>query len=65
MATEVAASGKTFTVKIKRQMSPDVPAVTETFAIPYRRNMNITSVLGEIALKPEHGRWQANDADCV
>ncbi len=80
MATEVAprevttpnhpASAKTFTVKIKRQMSPDVAPVTETFAIPYRRNMNITSVLGEIALNPTttEGRETtpiAYDSNCL
>jgi succinate dehydrogenase / fumarate reductase iron-sulfur subunit len=43
---------RTFTVKVQRQATPDAPARTETFAIPYRPNMNITSVLGEIALNP-------------
>ena len=57
MATEVTtpnhpASGRTITVKIKRQATPEAAAATETFAIPYRPNMNVTSVLGEIALNP-------------
>ncbi len=75
MAAEVTtpnhpASSKTFTVKIKRQMSPDVPAVMETFAIPYRRNMNITSVLGEIALNPTTAEGKgttpiAYDSNCL
>ena len=57
MATEVTtpnhpASSRTITVRVKRQARPDAPAATETFAIPYRPNMNITSVLGEIALNP-------------
>jgi succinate dehydrogenase / fumarate reductase, iron-sulfur subunit len=61
---------KTFNVKIKRQMSPDVPAVEETFAIPYRRNMNITSVLGEIALNPTTAEGKAStpvayDSNCL
>jgi succinate dehydrogenase / fumarate reductase iron-sulfur subunit len=43
---------RTFTVKVKRQATPDAPAHEESFAIPYRPNMNITSVLGEIALNP-------------
>jgi succinate dehydrogenase / fumarate reductase iron-sulfur subunit len=45
-------AGRTFTVKVKRQATPDAPANDETFAIPYRPGMNITSVLGEIALNP-------------
>ena len=42
----------TIKVEIKRQASPDAKATTETFEIPYRPNMNITSLLGEIALNP-------------
>ncbi len=42
----------TIKVEIKRQSSPDQSAVTEKFEIPYRPNMNITSLLGEIALNP-------------
>jgi succinate dehydrogenase / fumarate reductase iron-sulfur subunit len=42
----------TIKVSIKRQASPDGKAVTETFEVPYRPNMNITSLLGEIALNP-------------
>jgi succinate dehydrogenase / fumarate reductase, iron-sulfur subunit len=42
----------TIKVEIKRQASPDAPAITENFEIPYRPGMNITSVLGEIALNP-------------
>jgi succinate dehydrogenase / fumarate reductase iron-sulfur subunit len=45
-------SGRTINVEIKRQASPDAPARTERFSIPYRPNMNITSVLGEIAAAP-------------
>jgi len=44
--------GRTIQVEIKRQATPDQPARTEKFAIPYRPNMNITSLLGEIALNP-------------
>jgi succinate dehydrogenase / fumarate reductase iron-sulfur subunit len=43
---------RTIKVSIKRQSSPDAKATTETFEIPYRPNMNITSLLGEIALNP-------------
>src|ERR1700734_584375 len=39
-------------VEIKRQSTPDAPATTEKFEVPYRPNMNITSLLGEIALNP-------------
>src|SRR5580658_177693 len=39
-------------IEIKRQSAPDKPAVTERFSVPYRPGMNITSVLGEIALNP-------------
>ncbi len=42
----------TIKVEIKRQATPDAPAKTEKFEIPYRPNMNITSLLGEIALNP-------------
>jgi succinate dehydrogenase / fumarate reductase iron-sulfur subunit len=42
----------TIKVEIKRQPNPDAPAVTEKFEIPYRPGMNITSLLGEIALNP-------------
>ncbi|MDQ2835086.1 MAG: succinate dehydrogenase iron-sulfur subunit [Acidobacteriota bacterium] len=46
-----AAPG-TIKVEIKRQSSPDAAATTEKFEIPYRPGMNITSLLGEIALNP-------------
>ncbi len=64
------ASGRTITVKVKRQRTPDAAAVTETFAIPYRPNMNITSVLGEIALNPTTTEGKgttpiAYDANCL
>jgi succinate dehydrogenase / fumarate reductase, iron-sulfur subunit len=48
MATEL----KTIKVEIKRQSNPDAPATTEKFEVPYRPGMNITSLLGEIALNP-------------
>jgi succinate dehydrogenase / fumarate reductase iron-sulfur subunit len=47
-----ASSTRTIKVAIKRQASPEAPAVTERFEIPYRKNLNITSLLGEIALNP-------------
>ena len=48
----MATAARTIKVEIKRQASPDSPAKTEKFAIPYRPNMNITSLLGEIAASP-------------
>jgi succinate dehydrogenase / fumarate reductase iron-sulfur subunit len=42
----------TIKVEIKRQANPNAPVVTETFEVPYRPGMNITSLLGEIALNP-------------
>src|SRR5580698_9747239 len=46
------AASRTIKVEIKRQSTPDGKATTEAFEIPYRPNMNITSLLGEIALNP-------------
>ena len=42
----------TIKVEIKRQATPDTAPFTEKFEIPYRPGMNITSLLGEIALNP-------------
>jgi succinate dehydrogenase / fumarate reductase iron-sulfur subunit len=50
--TAPAAAGRTIQVEIHRQATPTTPARTERFAVPYRPNMNITSLLGEIALNP-------------
>src|SRR6195952_5790381 len=48
----MATVATTIKVEVKRQSSPDSPAITEKFEIPYRPNMNIASLLGEIALNP-------------
>ena len=48
----MATAARTIQVEIKRQSTPDQSARTERFSIPYRSNMNITSLLGEIALNP-------------
>src|ERR1700691_2549877 len=48
----MATANRTIQVEIHRQPTPDQPARTEKFSIPYRPNMNITSLLGEIALNP-------------
>lgn len=47
-----AMAPRTIKVEIKRQATPDAPSVVERFEIPYRPGMNITSLLGEIALNP-------------
>jgi succinate dehydrogenase iron-sulfur subunit len=43
---------KTIVLKIKRQLDPQRAAVWEEFEIPYRPNMNVISVLMEIAINP-------------
>src|SRR5450432_2174533 len=48
----MATTSSTIKVEIKRQSNPNSSAVTEKFEIPYRPGMNITSLLGEIALNP-------------
>lgn len=45
-------ANKTFKMQIKRQASPDAPAVWETFELELRHGMNVTSALMEIALNP-------------
>jgi succinate dehydrogenase / fumarate reductase iron-sulfur subunit len=52
MAEATTTAAKTIKVEIRRQASPDAKATVERFEIPYRPNMNITSLLGEIALNP-------------
>lgn len=48
----MATASRTIQVEIKRQATPDASARTEKFEIPYRPNMNITSLLVEIAAEP-------------
>ena len=43
---------KTIQLEIKRQYSPDAPAVWEKFELAWRPGMNIISVLQEIAMNP-------------
>ena len=66
----IRTNTKTIKVEIKRQASPDSPARTEKFEIPYRPNMNITSLLGEIAAEPITSAGMettsiAYDANCL
>ncbi len=65
-----AKTGKTIKVEIKRQAGQDGKASIERFEIPYRPNMNITSVLGEIACNPVTADGTATapityDANCL
>lgn len=46
------AENKSVIIKIKRQDAPDTKPYWEEFEIPYRRNLNITSCLMDIALRP-------------
>jgi succinate dehydrogenase / fumarate reductase iron-sulfur subunit len=60
----------TIKVEIKRQATPDASPVTEKFEIPYRPGLNITSLLGEIALNPVDVTGKATtpityDANCL
>ncbi len=64
------AATRTIKVAIHRQATPDARAVTETFEVPYRPNMNITSLLGEIAAEPITASGQqttaiAYDSNCL
>jgi succinate dehydrogenase / fumarate reductase, iron-sulfur subunit len=45
-------AGKTIKVEITRQSGPEGTPMVERFEIPHRPNMNITSLLGEIACDP-------------
>ncbi len=63
-------AGKTIKVEITRQSGPDGKAVVERFEIPYRPNMNITSLLGEIACEPVTAEGKATtpvtyDSNCL
>lgn len=60
----------TIKVDIKRQSNPDAAPITERFEIPYRKGMNITSLLGEIAMEPTTAEGKAStpisyDANCL
>src|SRR5215813_6135812 len=60
----------TIKVEIKRQANPNSPATTEKFEVPYRPGMNITSLLGEIALNPVDVTGKAStpityDSNCL
>ena len=58
----MAQAARTIKVSIKRQATPDTAAFTEHFEIPYRPNMNITSLLGEIAANPVNSKGESSTA---
>jgi succinate dehydrogenase / fumarate reductase iron-sulfur subunit len=60
----------TIKVEVTRQLTQDGKSVVEKFEIPYRPNMNITSLLGEIALNPVTADGKATtpvtyDSNCL
>jgi len=61
---------KTIQLKIKRQPNPDVAAYWEDFELPWRPNMNVISVLMEIAMAPKTKDGKATtpvtyDSNCL
>ena len=67
---QTSETQNTIKVEIKRQPNPDAPATTEKFEVPYRPGMNITSLLGEIALNPVEVSGRATtpityDSNCL
>jgi succinate dehydrogenase / fumarate reductase iron-sulfur subunit len=48
----MATNGKTIIIKIKRQDNANSKPYWEEFELPYRRNMNVTSSLMDIAARP-------------
>jgi succinate dehydrogenase / fumarate reductase, iron-sulfur subunit len=64
------AAGRTIEVEVHRQATPEQAARTEHFSVPYRPNMNITALLGEIALNPVTSDGKATtpityDSNCL
>ena len=53
---------KTVQLEIKRQASPDAPAVWEKFELEWRPGMNVISAMMEIAAEPGHRGWTAHHA---
>jgi|SRR6187402_327357 len=49
---ETKVTPKSIKVEVKRQATPETAAFVEKFEFPYRSGMNITSLLGEIAMAP-------------
>ena len=48
----------TITLKIKRQDGPNSPSYWEEFALPYKENLNVISLLQMIALNPVNAKGQ-------
>ncbi len=61
---------RTVTFEIKRQASPDAPAVWESFELPWRPGMNVISSMMEIATNPVTADGRATtpiayDSNCL
>src|SRR5690242_2391858 len=55
---------QSITIHIKRQDRPDAAPYTQTFEIPYRPNLNLTSVLQYISAHPQTADGQPTSAPC-
>ncbi len=53
---------KTVQLEIKRQASPDAPAVWEKFELEWRSGMNVISAMMEIATNPVTADGRADHA---
>ena len=53
---------KTVQFEIKRQASPDAPAVWESFELEWRPGMNVTTAMMDIAANPVTGERQSHHA---
>ncbi len=49
-------------LRVKRQDTPDGGAYWETFSIPYKPNMNVTSVFAGDSDESGEGGWGEDDA---
>ena len=63
-------ANKTVAFEIKRQSSPDAPAVWENFELEWRPGMNVISAMMEIAANPVTAEGRATtpityDSNCL
>ena len=70
MSTATATSGRTISIKIKRQAEPQSAPYWEEYAVPYKANLNIISCLNWIAANPVTSNGQPSpqinwDAACL
>jgi succinate dehydrogenase / fumarate reductase iron-sulfur subunit len=66
----MAENNKQVIIRIKRQDTPDTKPYWEEFAVPYRRHLNVTSILMDIALNPVTRNGKATtpivyDSNCL